>query len=399
MMAFAGVFAWVVGCSGGSAGDSATTLLDESSEGVTQTDPLAALDLPATPYDYANIQLPAHFGQSLRPGGDNTPADNPVTNDGATLGRVLFYDTALSKNDTVACASCHVQENGFTDAARFSVGFEGGLTSRNSMSLANVRFYRDGHFFWDERADTLEDQVLMPIQSEVEMGLTLEELLQRVEAEPYYPPLFENAFGDPAITTDRISKALAQFVRSILSYRSRYDQGLALAGARDLPFSNFTPQENQGKAVFLGAGGCAACHLDSGPPPGQPQNQAIFFIDVPTNNGLDDNTNVTDNGVGDITGVPQQDGLFKSPSLRNVALGAPYMHDGRFATLEQVVEHYDSGVKPHPNLDPRLRVAGSGLPRKLNLTPQQKAALVAFLKTLTDDALTQDPMYSSPFVQ
>ena len=147
------------------------------------------LDLPWPPYDYDEA-LPAHFDTPAVRAMDNTPADNPITDAGATLGRVLFYDRSLSANFSVSCSSCHGQDSGFTDPATFSEGFEGGLTGRNSMSLANARFYAPGHFFWDERADTLEDQVLMPIQNEVEMGLTLEELQQRVAEQPYYPALF-----------------------------------------------------------------------------------------------------------------------------------------------------------------------------------------------------------------
>lgn len=378
----------------------------------TDTDPPAGepkdavLDLPSSPYNYADIKLPDHYTASLVRDNDNTPADNPITNDGATLGRVLFYDKTLSANRTVACASCHAQEHGFSDTRQFSKGFDGGLTGRNSMGLAEARYYRNGRFFWDERADTLEEQVLMPIQNEVEMGLTLDELVKRVAAQDYYPPLFEKAFGDDEVSSDRISRALAQFVRSIVSFQSRFDDGMAKVVSITDPFPGYTPQENQGKALFLGKAGCAACHLDSGPPPagtppGQPPprvNLAVFFIDIATNNGLPPGA-LEDNGAGDITGNPADDNRFKSPSLRNVALTAPFMHDGRFKTLDEVVNHYDSGVQASPNLDPRLRVPGTTEPRKLNLSAQEKAALVAFLGTLTDDVLLSDPKYESPFVK
>lgn len=193
-------------------------------------------DLPETPYNYSQITLPQHFSVNAFPANlpqnavtdnDNTPADNPITDAGATLGRVLFYERKLSANETVACATCHQQEFAFTDPLALSVGFEGGTTRRRSMSLINARFYESGKFFWDERADTLEDQVLEPIQDHVEMGLTLEELVTVVESQDYYPDLFTDAFGDSEVTTDRISRALAQFVRSIVSYRSKYDEGRA----------------------------------------------------------------------------------------------------------------------------------------------------------------------------
>jgi len=378
---------------------------DTSSSSSTQNPPVTSpLDLPETPYDYANPDLPPTLTNPAAVAHDNTPANNPVTNDGATLGRVLFYEKTLSKNETVACASCHQQDHAFTDPEQFSKGFDNGLTGRNSMSLLNARFYQNGHFFWDERADTLEDQVLMPIQNEVEMGLTLEELVSRVKAKEYYPELFEKAFGDPEITTDRISRALAQFVRSIVSYSSRYDEGLAQAGAPPVDFPNFTAEENEGKALFLGPAGCAACHLDPGPPPPPPgpaRNQAVFFIDLAVNNGVDEGAPTDDKGLGDITGNPQDDGKFKSPSLRNVAMTGPYMHDGRFKTLEEVVEHYDSGVKMHPNLDPRLFEPNvvPPQPRRLNLTPAQKAALIAFLRTLSDEVVVADPKFSDPFIR
>jgi len=382
----------------GNDGDTSTT--GEPTDGYP-SNVLDHLDLPWPPYDY-DPELPDHWQVPGVDALDNTPPGNPGTDAGATLGRVLFYDVTLSANETIACATCHAQATGFSDPNRFSEGFEGGLTGRNSMGLSDARFYVNGHFFWDERADTLEDQVLMPIQNEVEMGLTLEELVERVQAQPYYPVLFEQAFGDPAIDEERISFALAQFVRAIVSYRAPYDEGIEQAGNPGVDFPNYSAQENQGKAIFFGpVGRCAPCHVGQppGPPPPPgvpPPNAAVFLMSAPANNGLDATT--TDDGVGAITGDPAQDGLFKSPSLRNVELTAPYMHDGRFDTLDEVVEHYDNGVQAHPNLDPRLRTPGpGGQPQQLNLSDQQKAALVAFLRTLTDDALIDDVRFSDPF--
>jgi cytochrome c peroxidase len=360
----------------------------------------SVLNLPDTPYAYDSPALPAHFRTPLVMAQDNTPANNPITKDGATLGRVLFYDKNLSANRSVACASCHDQSHGFSDTVKFSPGFAGAPTARNSMPLSNARYYRSGKFFWDERAATLEAQVLLPIQSTVEMGLTLAEIVPRVAAQAYYPELFTRAFGTAEVTTDRVSKALAQFVRSIVSYRSRYDEGVAATGAIGASFANFTDQENRGKALFLGPAGCAGCHLVNPPPAGPPSmtlgNQAAFFINIATNNGLTAGL-TTDNGVGDVTGLAMDQGRFKAPELRNVALTAPYMHDGSIATLAEVIEHYNTGVLAHPNLDPRLRVPGTMTPRKLNLTPADSAALVAFLGTLTDQPLTQDPAFSNPF--
>ncbi len=348
-----------------------------------------ALLLPATSFNYAAPVLPASFLVQPILGQDNTPANNLTTDSGATLGRVLFYDKRLSTNQTVSCSSCHQREHGFSDPRPFSVGFDGGLTGRNSMGLSNARWYQRRHFFWDERANTLEDQVLMPIQNAVEMGMTLEALTNRLAAEPFYTNLFAVAFGSPGITTNRISRALAQFVRSIISTGSKYDAGVSNS------FANFTTQENLGRRIFLGQVGnppatCAACHGTDNFVPGPALN----------NNGLE--FPFVDKGVGAITGLATDDGKFKVPSLRNIALTAPYMHDGRFTNLEQVVEFYNSGVVDNPNLAPPLRVpTPPGQPPgpvlRLNLTAAQKAALVAFLKTLTDTSVTTAAKFSDPF--
>ena len=341
----------------------------------------SALQLPGTVFNYANPTLPPSFSQNPILAQDNTPVNNPVTNAGATLGRVLFYDKRLSLNQTISCSSCHQREHGFSDPRKFSVGFLGGQTGRNSMGLQNARWYQRRAFFWDERAATLEDQVLQPIQNSVEMGMTLPDLVTRLSAEPFYQTLFTYAFGSAGITSNRISLALAQFVRSIVSTQSKFDIGAASG------FSNFTAQENLGRQIFNGQVGnatCNACHGTDNFVPGPAIN----------NNGLENP--YVDKGLGGITERTQDEGLFKVPSLRNIERTAPYMHDGRFATLEEVVEFYNSGVVNHPNLSPPLRVAG-GAVRRLNLTNAQKAALVAFLKTLTDDSIATDEKFSDPF--
>jgi cytochrome c peroxidase len=394
----------LLGCSPGDAagtggGDPADTL-----------EKLPAPELPAAPLSYA-ASLPASFQSPLVRGYDNTPADNPTTDAGATLGRVLFYDRRLSRNGAVACASCHDQSHGFSDSRQKSIGFDGGETARHAMPIVEARFYRRGKFFWDERAPSLEAQVVAPIQNEVEMGMTLDALVTRLAATDYYPPLFEAAFGDGAVSSDRVAMALAQFVRSVVSYRSRWDAAVAGVSsiAGDLP--GFSVQENRGKKIFFGEhdpttrGLCGTCHLMQNElafaPPGAPSppgaNAAVFYMVFPANNGLIDDA---DQGVGKITGLSSDDGKFKAPSLRNVALRPPYMHDGRFSTLEEVVEHYNSGIAAHPNLDPALRQGGpggGGSPIKLGLGDDDKAALVAFLGTLTDDTLTTDARFADPF--
>ncbi|MEO7993466.1 MAG: cytochrome c peroxidase [bacterium] len=362
--------------------------------------------LPPTPFDY-NPALPRHYTDLAYPFGgsiaqaDNTPLNNGVTNAGATLGRVLFYDKRLSANNTVACASCHQQIHGFADPAQFSTGFEGGHTTRNSMSLANARYYDNGNFFWDERAGSLEEQVLGPIQNSVEMGMDLPTLETKLAATSFYPGLFTSAFGDPAIDSNRISLALAQFVRSMVSYRSKFDTAEETAVGATPPNyqSVLTPQEFLGFQIFTNGGpnpaigmNCAQCHRTAGqtlggaptPPPGPPPGPFA------SNNGLDLVTQA-DAGAGD--------GRFKAPSLRNIEMTAPYMHDGRFTTLNQVVDFYAEDVQPHPQLHNLLRVNDDpqGPPQHFVLTQNEKDALVSFLRTLTDQPLMTDVKYSNPF--
>ena len=341
--------------------------------------PARTLRMPEIPYHYANLDLPAHFTTPAAQRFDNTPADNPTTDEGATLGRVLFYDTRLSANNTISCGSCHVQKHGFVDPNRFSKGFEGKLTDRHAMNLVNLRFHPRGRFFWDERSGNLEAMVLMPIQNRIEMGQDLERLPAILARDRQYAELFQHAFGDTDITVERIARALAQFLRSMVSFHSRYDDGMVSARSAADDFANFTQEENRGKALFLR--NCSLCHL--------PDQQAHFIMTEPVNTGLDEDTRQADGGVGDISLKPNQLGQFKSPSLRNVEVTAPYMHDGRFSTLPAVLDHYSSGGKNHPNKDVRVQ--------PLHFTDSEKAALIAFLKTLTDEQFLTDPKFSDPF--
>ena len=378
---------------------------------VLMPDPFIGLNLPDTPFNYSDIDLPAHYTQNAFPPQaqfqraaislDNTPANNSVTDAGATLGRVLFYDEKLSANGTVSCASCHQAAFGFSDPERLSEGFEGERTRRHSMGLVNARFYFSGKFFWDERAASLEDQVLQPIQDEVEMGLTLHDLERIVSEQAYYPPLFEAAFGSETISSERIGLALAQFVRSLVSTTSKYDLARAEVTNPMLDFPAFTAQENRGKTLFFrpiesitgGAINCAGCHVSEafvGPMLNGPA-----VASSATNNGLDV-ISTDDLGVFEATQNPNDRGKFKSPSLRNIGIRPPYMHDGRFATLEEVIEHYNSGIQDHPTLAPPLR-DNDGNPVRLNLSEEDKAALVAFLHTLTDYNMLEDEKFSDPF--
>ena len=359
--------------------------------------------LPSTPFDYVTIRLPAHLKRSALAEIDSTPRDNPLTNAGATLGRVLFYDTQLSRNDTVSCASCHLQRTAFSDPRKRSVGFAGGKTTRNAMNLANLRFANlQGHrpgFFWDERAATLEAQVLMPIQDEIEMGMTLPQLETRIARLPWYPGLFKAAFGAQQVTSDRIARAVAQFMRSMVSMNAKFDRAAPVDGDYSQEFTGFTEQEQLGRSLFfdgvdgVAEHGCAHCHI----PP-------TFGMTKAQNNGLA--LKYEDPGLGKLKRrpndpfTPSDDGKFKAPSLRNIELTSPYMHDGRFDTLAEVVEHYNRGVHPHVNLG--LAFEEGNTDRKtlgFDFTIKQKTALIAFLKTLTDHTFVKDPKFSDPFIR
>jgi cytochrome c peroxidase len=337
--------------------------------------------LPPTPYRYANIELPPHFAEPGR-NDDNTPVDNLLTDDGATLGRVLFYERRLSANNTTSCASCHVQTHAFADSRPFSKGFHGATTDRRAMPLVNLRYYQRARFFWDERAGNLEEMVLQPIQNRIEMGHDLRHAVATLARDAAYPPLFARAFGDREVTEERVGKALAQFIRSIVSYQSRYDQGRARVASAHADFGNFTRQENRGKALFMR--NCSTCHMKDG--------NEHFFVPTPANTGLRGKEASADGGVGDVTLRPADLGSFKSPSLRNVEVTAPYAHDGRFATLDALIDHYSDNAIFDPNLGYMVPVG------PLGFTASERAALVAFLKTLTDRSLLTDPKFSNPFV-
>jgi len=336
--------------------------------------------------DYSASALPAHFDRTVA-ALDNSPAAGAVDDRVATLGRVLFYDLRLSTNDRASCAACHQQALGFTDSMRFSNGISGAATTEfHAMRLGNLRYWRPGTTFWDRRAASVEAQASHPFHSLVELGWGgaaggFDALIRKMEATPYYPDLFAWAFGTREISEARIQQALAQFVRAMIASSSKWDTGYAqvfspAAPARalgaDLP--NFSAEENRGRHLFMtgvgeGGAGCSSCHM----PP------TFALAEDARSNGLDAN----------------ETRLFKAPSLRNAGLTGPYMHDGRFATLAEVVAFYDQGVNDGPALDDRLKEHGA--PRRLKLSAADRAALVAFLMTLNDTRLTSDPRFSDPF--
>ncbi len=329
----------------------------------------------------------------------------------ATLGRVLFYDKNLSLNNSVACGSCHEQTKAFCDNLQFSSGLENMKTPRNSPSI----FAKTGRMFWDGRAGSISDLVLRPIQNHIEMGITdMNALSEKISKTEYYRPLFEKAFnGSSTVDAARIRTALSEFLKNFNFSHNRFAQ--SQEGKARL-----TASEELGKDLFFGRAQCSNCHHVEG---NNFQNSGYGFTDASHNIGLDAVTR--DNGVGGISGNRGQDGAFMVPVLLNVEFTAPYMHDGRFKTLDEVVEHYNSGVKNHPNLDFQLRDIdqfenmtefellkkfdkdGNGEieeseissipPRRLGLTAAEKRGLVDFLKTLSDPTIFNDKRFSNPF--
>ncbi|MEM9920021.1 MAG: cytochrome c peroxidase [Bacteroidota bacterium] len=347
--------------------------------------------------NYAGQAVPPYINQ------DNTD-DNPITNAGATLGRVLFYDTNLSVDNSVSCASCHKQSFAFGDDAQLSEGVNG-ATGRHSMRLVNARFAEEVRFFWDERAATLEEQTTMPIQDHAEMGFSgqngdpdINDLIAKLEALEYYQELFAFVYGDAAITEGRMQLALAQFIRSIQSFDSRYDAGFAQVNNPNANFPNFSQAENRGKALYMrapqldqngqrigGGAGCQGCH------------RAPAFDIAPNsrNNGVV--ATAGDATVLDLT-------VTRSPTLRDLvdpdgAMNGQLMHNGFFGTLEQVIDHYNA-INATPgqnnNLDPRLRPRGTN-GQQLQLSDQEKSDLVAFLKTLSGTDVYTNVKWSDPF--
>lgn len=306
------------------------------------------------------------------------PLDNPLTRQGVELGRSLFHDPRLSINQSQSCASCHQAEHGFTDALKFSIGAEGRTGPRSSMPLFNLAWKNS--FFWDGRAATLREQVLQPIQNPIEMHETLTNVVAKLAATgrsgtarsaTNYPSLFTRAFGTPEISADRIARALEQFLLTLVSHRSKFDRSLAgeleLTAEEKRGFELFNTEYDPRREQF--GADCFHCH-------GGPLFQSQGFA----NNGLD--LEARDAGRHDVTKRPGDMGKFSVPSLRNIELTAPYMHDGRFATLEQVIDHYSTGVKRSTTLDPNLAKHPDG---GLRLNAADRRALVAFLKTLTDE--------------
>jgi cytochrome c peroxidase len=311
--------------------------------------------------------------------------ENPVTIEGADLGRHLFYDPILSSDSSISCGSCHRQENAFSDGGKqFSTGIDKTPMQRNTPPLFNLAWY-DG-LFWDGRATNLETQVFEPVRKHDEMNLDWTTAEHRLQNSAFYRQKFRAAFGVITIDSIHIANAIAQFERTLLSHNSRYDQAIQKQ-------TQMTHDEYRGFVIMndQSMGDCLHCHNTDG----NPLATSLRY----SNNGLDsiyDAELYPDLGLGKITGNPEDNGKFKVPSLRNIAVTGPYMHDGRFETLEEVVEFYSTGVHDGANIDPLMRHAHRG---GVPLTADEKRQIVAFLHALTDSSFLNNPAFSNPFEQ
>jgi len=325
------------------------------------------------------FQYPANFGSRFL-----IPANNPTTKEGVYLGRLLFYEKALSAGNNISCENCHQQKLAFTDGKAFSTGTDGSLTVRNSMSLANLLWVRN--FFWDGRSPGLEDQARFPLTDAHEMGQPLSESARMLTNTRLYPPLFKKAFGSSVITGDLILKALSQFERTLISAGSEYDQYLAgsyqptAQQLRGLQLFESGPDPKRG----IRGANCTHCH-----------GGVKTFKELFHNNGLD--SIATDPGREKITRQSGDRARFRVPTLRNIMLTAPYMHDGRFTTIEQVLDHYSGHIQQSPTLSAFLQdISNEAGGKNLGLTKNEKADLAAFLGMLTDSSFISNPEFSNP---
>jgi len=312
----------------------------------------------------APLEIPQIFAQNILD--PVIPVNNSQTIEGIALGRKLFYDPILSGDGTQSCSSCHSAEFSFTDSAKFSTGITGAMGDRQSMPIFNVAWNYNEKFFWDGRANSLEEQALGPVVNPVEMNNTWVSAVASLQANSSYPTLFNAAFGTTTIDSNLVAKALAQFERTLISANSKFDRFL-------LGQESLTTNEINGFAIFddPDRGDCSHCHGTA--------NNPLWTDNLFHNNGLD--ATFADLGRALVTNDPNDNGKFKTPSLRNLAYSAPYMHDGRFQTLDEVIDHYSTGVTISATIDPLMELQSNG---GSNLTPSEKADLKAFLLALSD---------------
>lgn len=330
-----------------------------------------------TPYE---IEIPSHFPQMI------IPTDNPMSVEGVALGKKLFYEKRLSKDNSISCASCHSHTAAFSDPNQYSEGVDGQLGNRNSMALINMGY--ENFFFWDGRSQTLEEQILEPVPNPIEMQLSWNDASARLQSDINYSNDFFTVFGTTEIDSTHVAKAIAQFIRTMVSGESKYDvmykyeNGLPLSPTEQTIWQTITVEEWAGFDLFKSLNGADCLHCHSGP---------LAQVQKFSNNGLD--ATFSDPGRMGVTGNPNDEGKFKVPTLRNIALTAPYMHDGRFATLEDVVEHYSTGINQSATIDPLIEFAAQG---GVQLDSQEKDLLIQFLNTFTDNNFVNNPDFQQP---
>lgn len=331
----------------------------------------------ATPY---KLDIPNHFPAMP------IPNDNPLTVEGVELGRYLFYEKRLSGDNSMNCASCHLAQFSFSDPNQFSKGIDGISGNRQSMALINLGW--ENFFFWDGRKSTLEDQILEPVPNPIEMHQSWKDAAEKLNADVLYRNRFFKAFNEEGIDSIKVAKALAQFIRTMISSESKFDvmykfeNKIPLNNSEKTILSTVDNEEWAGYDLFKSLNGADCFHCHNGP---------LMRVKKFSNNGLD--ATFSDLGRGGVTGNQNDYGKFKVPTLRNIALTAPYMHDGRFATLDEVIEHYSSGVKHSNTIDPLIEFASQG---GVQLDVQEKYLLKKFLLTLTDYNFTNNPKFKDP---
>ncbi|QTD36485.1 cytochrome-c peroxidase [Polaribacter batillariae] len=327
-----------------------------------------------TPIPY-HLEIPPLFSDKLI--APIIPSNNPLTEEGVALGKKLFFDTSLSGDNSQSCATCHNPKKAFTDETRFSDGVDGSFGTRNSMPLFNLAWNFDERFAWDGKEFGLEKQAFEPVSNPIEMHSNWKKVAEKLQKDSAYPDLFLRAFGTSTIDSVLVTKAIAQFERTLISANSKFDKFL-------LGKATLTPEEQNGFNVFMDEtkGDCFHCHGSD--------NNPLWTDNKFHNNGLD--ATFTDLGLGKITGDPKDNGKFKSPSIRNLKFTAPYMHDGRFATLDEVINHYSEGLQKSSTIDPLMKKVNQG---GVNLSTKDKADLKAFLLSLSDEEFVNNTNFTN----
>ncbi|QOD59849.1 cytochrome-c peroxidase [Polaribacter haliotis] len=326
-----------------------------------------------TPVPY-NLEIPTLFADKLI--APIIPTNNPLTEEGVALGKKLFFDKSLSGDNSQSCATCHNPKKAFTDETRFSDGIDGNFGTRNSMPLFNLAWNFNEKFTWDGKDFSLEKQAFEPVSNPIEMHSNWKKVVEKLQGNSTYPDLFLRAFGTSTIDSVLVTKAIAQFERTLISANSKFDKFL-------LGKATLTAEEQNGFNVFMdeAKGDCFHCHGSN--------NNPLWTDNQFHNNGLD--ATFTDLGLGKVTGDPNDNGKFKSPSLRNLKFTAPFMHDGRFATLEEVINHYSEGLQRSSTIDPLMKKINDG---GVNLSTKEKADLKAFLLSLSDEEFVNNSSFN-----